>query len=451
MRKMLVYLLIALALVLGALPPAPAGAQMPGELPAIAIDQSIGPGGTQINYTGVGFTPNGRVTVLLTKGLGLIVSETTADANGFVAGAFQMPANVPEVGTSGRVSVFAIDAATGRETLSAFFVLTQGRLLDYDLPHGHFFTQTNGNPLGVGTSGYAVVNNRPFTVPVAFWDEFRRLGGVPLVGYPISQVFILDGFVTQVFQKAVFQWRPEAGEAFFVNVFDVLHDRGFDDFLAVVRSTPRPLGPEFDAGKTRDQIVADRLALLNENPAMRAVYFSVDNPLLRFGLPTSRVEDMGNHFVIRLQRAVLQQWKVAVPWAAPGQVTIANGGAIGVEVGLYPEAVTAPQPQPTWSSRVVNYFPAKGARVQSGFLLEGDAQVFEAVATFQLLGANGNVLAEGPAMTTVAAPEFGRYSLQVNFNVSREQPGILRVFERSARDGSIVEDTLVSIPVTLVP
>ena len=160
---------------------------------------------------------------------------------------------------------------------------------------------------------------------------------------------------------------------------------------------------------------------------------------------------MGNHFAIRLQRAVLQQWKVAVPWANAGQVTIANGGAIGAEVGLFPAFALEPQPQPTFSQRVVVYNPGKGQRVRSGFLLRGDAQVFEAVATYQLIAENGTILREAPAMTTAGAPEFGRFSVNVDFQVNREQPAVLRVFERSAADGSIVANTLVSIPLVLVP
>lgn len=449
MARRIPYVLLALVIALTVVFPLPARAQQ--ELPAIAVDQSIGQAGTRVGFTGVGFTPGGRVTVALTQGLGLIVSEPVANANGGISGSFAMPANVPEVGTAGRVAVFAIDRATGRETLPAWFVLTTSPPLDYALPHGRFFTQTNGNPLGVGTAGYAVANNWPFSVPVRFFSEFQRLGGVALVGYPISQIFVLDGFVTQVFQKAVFQWRPEVGQAYFVNVFDVLHDRGHDDYLLAFRSTPRQLDPSFDAGKTPQQVVADRLALLNANPAMRAVYFSVDNPLLRFGLPTSRVVDNGNHFVIRLQRAVLQQWKVAVPWAAAGQVTIANGGAIGVEIGLYPEFAVRPQPQPTWSERIVVYGPSKGERVQSGFQVRGDAQVFEAVSTFQLIAENGTILREGSLMARAGGPEFGRFTGNIDYRVAREQPGILRVFERSARDGSIVPNTLVSIPLVLAP
>ncbi|MHB1417693.1 MAG: Gmad2 immunoglobulin-like domain-containing protein, partial [Chloroflexota bacterium] len=85
------------------------------------------------------------------------------------------------------------------------------------------------------------------------------------------------------------------------------------------------------------------------------------------------------------------------------------------------------------------------------FLLRGDAQVFEAVATYQLIGEDGTILKEGPAMATIAAPEFGRFSTNVTYSVTREQPAVLRVFERSARDGSIVVNTLVNIPLVLTP
>ncbi|MHB1004250.1 MAG: Gmad2 immunoglobulin-like domain-containing protein [Chloroflexota bacterium] len=450
MRTKIPYPLLALLLAL-TLFPAP-GARAQVQPPALAIDQAIGATGTRVGFTGVGFTPGGGVNVLLTTGAGLVVAQPTANGNGGVTGSFNMPANVPEVGTAGRVSVSAIDRATGRETLPSFFILTASQPLDYDLPNGRFFTQTNGNDLGVGTSGYAVVNNWPFSVPVRFWDEFKRLGNVALVGYPISQLFVLDGFVTQVFQKAVFQWRPEVDQAYFINVFDVLHDRGYDDFLLIVRSTPRQIDPSFDANKSAAQVIADRLALLDANPAMRSAYYAVDNPLPRFGLPTSRVVDNGDHFVIRLQRAVLQQWKADVPWAKASQVTIANGGAIGVEVGtLYPAFATRPQPQPSFSQRIVVYNPAKGDRVRSGFLLRGDAQVFEAVSNYQLIGENGALLSEGPLMATAGAPEFGRFSKNVTFSVTREQPAVLRVFERSAADGSIVINTLVNIPLVLAP
>src|SRR5919204_623792 len=63
------------------------------------------------------------------------------------------------------------------------------------------------------------------------------------------------------------------------------------------------------------------------------------------GYPIShRVEDMGNHYAVRLQRAVIQFWKVDVPWAKAGQTTVANGGDIAKEAGLFPAEPLRPAP-----------------------------------------------------------------------------------------------------------
>lgn len=179
-----------------------------------------------------------------------------------------------------------------------------------------------------------------------FWSEFQRLGGLQTIGYPISRRYEKDGFVTQAFQKLVLQWRPDARQAWPVNVFDELSKSGFDQSLLRTRQTPRPLDSStFDrAGAPWAEIVAKRQGLLNPNPAIRATYFSVSDPLNVFGLPTSGVMDMGNHYALRTQRAVFQQWKEDVPWAREGQVTIANGGDIAKELGWLSRTYLQPEP-----------------------------------------------------------------------------------------------------------
>ena len=201
---------------------------------------------------------------------------------------------------------------------------------DFDIPNGHFFTQTGGG----GGLGFAITDD----AGIRFWSEFQRLGGVAVLGYPISQRFIWDGFVVQATQRVVLQWRPEVGQVYFVNVFDRLHDLGFDDYLLTVRQTPRPLDTSADAGKPFEQVVQERLALLDANPAIRAAYFGVPgDPIQMNGLPTSPVTDMGNHYALRCQRVVIQQWKEDVPWARAGEVTFALGGDIAKEVGALPD------------------------------------------------------------------------------------------------------------------
>lgn len=204
---------------------------------------------------------------------------------------------------------------------------------DFSIPNGRFFTQTGG-----GQGGFRVVDD----TQARFWTEMQRIGGIDTVGYPLSRRYERDGFVTQAFQKLILQWRADTGQVTPVNVFDELSKAGFDTVLRDQYSTPLPL-VGFDApGDTFNQIVTKRQALLNDNQAIRARYFAVADPLTVFGLPTSRVEDMGNHYAVRTQRAVFQQWKVDVPWAKAGDVTIANGGDIAKQLGW----LTGPSLQP---------------------------------------------------------------------------------------------------------
>jgi hypothetical protein len=168
-----------------------------------------------------------------------------------------------------------------------------------------------------------------------FRTAFERWG-LQKIGYPISRRYMRDGFVTQAFQKAIMQWRAETNSVALVNIFDDLHNMAFDDVLLNTRQTPTQLAAGWDGNLSFEEVVSKRQALLEERPALRTTYFASSNPLLFFGLPTSFVTDMGNHYAIRLQRAVLQEWKEDVPWARKGQVTIANGGDIAKELGTLP-------------------------------------------------------------------------------------------------------------------
>ncbi len=193
---------------------------------------------------------------------------------------------------------------------------------NWPLANGRFFKETSGDLYRGCDSGFAVTNAGGF----ALWDTWQRLG-LESVGYPISHRFMWRGFVTQAFQKAIVQLRPGRGVVF-VNIFDELHEAGKDAELRKEWAIPFHL--EFDPvqGWDWDEFVQRRLALLDANQGIKDRYFAARDPLLRFGLPTSRVEDFGNMFVIRTQKAVFQQWKEDVPWAKAGEVTIANGGDI---------------------------------------------------------------------------------------------------------------------------
>lgn len=210
---------------------------------------------------------------------------------------------------------------------------------DWPLPDGRFFTQTNGREPLTSATGYAVTN----AAGIRFWDEVQRLGGVVVVGYPLSNRFVWRGFTVQVFQKVVLQAPEEGGEIALLNVLDELSALGKDDFLEHERLVPRPLGPDFDAGRSPAEVVERRLALLAADPALEAAYRQVPDPLRLYGLPTSVVTDMGDYLVaIRCQRTVLQHWKKDVPWARAGEVTAANAGQLAIEAGLFPREALAP-------------------------------------------------------------------------------------------------------------
>ena len=211
---------------------------------------------------------------------------------------------------------------------------------DYDIPGGHFFTQTSGRK--DSPSGFAVTDRDG----VPLWTAFQSLGGIDVLGYPVSRRFELDGFVVQAFQKSVLQWRPERKGFDFLNTFDVLHDRGRDDWLAVYRQTPPPFDTAPDAGLAWERVVARHLGLLDKVPAALKQQFLADPDWLdHYGLPVA-TQDLPNSVVVRAQRASLQYWKEAVPWAAKGSVTVANGGDLAKEAGLFPWLAVTPENAP---------------------------------------------------------------------------------------------------------
>jgi len=228
-----------------------------------------------------------------------------------------------------------LDLEPGVQTLT---VPSTPRAADYDIRDGHFFSQTNGRK--ESAAGFSVTNADG--IPV--WDAFQSLGGVDVLGYPVTRRFQLDGFTVQAFQKAVLQWRADQGRQFaFLNTFDVLHDRGRDEWLEVYRQTPRPLDTAPDSGLAWDKVVARHLGFLDKlPPALKERFLADAHWLDHYGLPVA-TQEYSNSVVVRAQRATFQYWKEAVPWAAKGSVTVANGGDLAKEAGLYPWLAATPE------------------------------------------------------------------------------------------------------------
>lgn len=77
---------------------------------------------------------------------------------------------------------------------------------EFDIPNGRFYTQARGSyPAGFG---FAVADDG-----IQFWSTMRQLGGPEVVGYPISQRFMVRGQVAQAFQRLIFVWDSPTGVA----------------------------------------------------------------------------------------------------------------------------------------------------------------------------------------------------------------------------------------------
>ena len=222
---------------------------------------------------------------------------------------------------------------------------------DYAIPGGWFFTQTGG---GQG-QGYAVRDAGADSGGklVKFWTEFKRLGGVATLGYPVGQPYVgSDGFTYQPFQRGVLQWRPEQGRAVLSNTFEVLQSAGRDDWLVVGKGVPRPISDDGSGGDF-GKAVATRMGWLT-NDAIKAKFLANPNPgaisgwtrdraIELYGLPMSLPEHHGPFISQRFQRIAFQHWIEDVPgMPAKGSVVGVLGGDLLKEAGLLPWEATQP-------------------------------------------------------------------------------------------------------------
>lgn len=222
---------------------------------------------------------------------------------------------------------------------------------DYAIPDGWFFTETGG---GQG-NGYAVRDSGTDSSGhmIRFWTEFKRLGGVATLGYPIGQPYVgSDGFTYQPFQRGVLQWRPELNHALLGNTFEILQGAGKDDWLLEVKGIPRPIADDGSGGDFA-RAVRTRLGWMT-NAAIRARFFANPNPaaisswsqdqaIQLYGLPMSPPEQHGPFITQRFQRISFQLWTESVPgMPAKGSVVGILGGDLLKEAGLLPSSAVQP-------------------------------------------------------------------------------------------------------------
>ena len=196
---------------------------------------------------------------------------------------------------------------------------------------------------------------------ILFADEFERLGGAPTLGYPASYRFRLDdGFVYQVTQGALLQWRPEVKRAYLANTFEMLEHAGFDQWLLDTKGIPLPIKDDGSDGDwsiareirlawlTNDQIKAKFLA--NPNP-IGISSWSVDRAIELYGLPMSYPERHGPFITQRFQRVAFQLWVTEVEGMPEvGTVVRVLGGDLLKEACLIPQHALAPADRSSCSS-----------------------------------------------------------------------------------------------------
>ena len=177
---------------------------------------------------------------------------------------------------------------------------------------------------------------------VNFLSEFDRLGGVEMLGYPVSRVFEAGGFLYQAFQRGVLQWRPPSNGAVLVNVMDELHNSGKDDWL-LSKGVPRHFSADDGSGGSLNRAREIRLSWLTD-PKIRQAYSRNPDPLGFYGLPTSKPEQYGPFIAQRFQRGVLQLWVEDVrDMPRPGEVVGVLVGDVAKELEILAPQATKPE------------------------------------------------------------------------------------------------------------
>jgi sporulation and spore germination protein/immunoglobulin-like protein involved in spore germination len=94
--------------------------------------------------------------------------------------------------------------------------------------------------------------------------------------------------------------------------------------------------------------------------------------------------------------------------------------------------------------------PASDARVSSGAVVSGTANVFEANVGVEVLNRSGRELAKTFTTASCGTGCVGKFSVPVHFEVASEQPGTIVVHDDDAA-GTGTPPHIVRVPVTLVP
>lgn len=108
-----------------------------------------------------------------------------------------------------------------------------------------------------------------------------------------------------------------------------------------------------------------------------------------------------------------------------------------------------PSPPDAADPSIIVDQPSDGDNATSPLTIAGDARVFEANVRITLFDAAGSVLEDTLTTAAEGAPALAPFATEIDFDVDKETPACVRVFEESARDGS--PRNVVQVEVNLGP
>ena len=95
--------------------------------------------------------------------------------------------------------------------------------------------------------------------------------------------------------------------------------------------------------------------------------------------------------------------------------------------------------------------PAWGASIGNPARVSGLANVFEAQFRVRLVNASGTVLVDKPVTASCGTGCWGTFDITLDYTVSKAQYGTLRVYDRSEKDGSVIDVTEYAVWLTRAP
>jgi germination protein M len=124
-------------------------------------------------------------------------------------------------------------------------------------------------------------------------------------------------------------------------------------------------------------------------------------------------------------------------------VPVASFGGISIGGGMHRSMFRAQLPA------IFVERPAWGGSLASRGRVTGIANVFEAQFRVRLLAANGRVLTDRPVTASCGTGCWGSFDVTLTYRIATAQWGTLRVYDRSERDGSLID--VRDYPVRLTP